>query len=129
MSSAEGAYAPGACNIGAAEIRLRWIAGYAGSAATVIVWIALAWGGLSAAWYAVLALPAMLAATGFIQAQARFCVHFGLRHMFNFDDVGSATDVEDAAARRLDRRRAWQIVGMSAAIAAVVAMVGVMTAL
>ena len=128
MNAAEARYRAGACNIGEAEVRRRWRAGWGGAAMTVILWVGFAFANLAAPWYWLLALPAFGAAVGIVQARSRFCVHFGLRRRLNFGDLGSTTQVEDAADRSLDRRRSWQLLGVSAAIAIVVATLGVLTA-
>ena len=128
MNANDTTYSAGVCNIGEAEIRRRMRAGWGGAALTVIVWVGLAVADVAAPWYWFLALPALGAATGFVQARSRFCVNYGLRHMFNFGDLGSTSRVEETAAIRLDRRRSWQIISTSVAIAFVVAVLGVLTA-
>ena len=128
MNANDATYSAGVCNIGDEEIRRRMRAGWGGGALTAAVWVGLGVAEAAAPWYWVLALPAFGAAVGFVQARSRFCVHYGLRHMFNFGDLGSTSRVEDAPAIRLDRRRSLQLIGTSAAIAFAVAVLGVFTA-
>jgi hypothetical protein len=72
-----------------------------------------------------LAIPAAVAASGYLQARAKFCAGFGSRGVFNFGDVGTTQHVDDAEARSLDRRRSVQLgltafaIGLGVAIVAV----------
>ena len=124
----ESAYVSGVCNIGPAEIRRRRTIGWIGTALTTVVWIGLIVSNAASAWHLVLWLPAIIAATGFVQARLKFCANYGMRNMFNFGALGSADLVQDVAARRRDRARSWQIVGMAAMIATGVTIVGTLTA-
>jgi len=114
-------YRPGECNIGAAEIGRRRRAGHVGLVASLA-----AIGGLLAigapSWTRlVVALPASLAASGYIQAQLRFCAGFGSRGVFNFGPLGKTHEVHDPDALARDRARSRQIGLASLAIGAVVA--------
>lgn len=115
-------YQPGVCNIGPAEIRQRRMSGYLGLAVAV-VFLALAFGFGWPTWTRLLvALPVMLAATGFLQAALHFCVRFGAQGLFNFGDLGTQEAVHEADYRRRDQRKALLIAGLSALVAAVVAV-------
>jgi hypothetical protein len=59
------------------------------------------------------AVPATVAASGYLQARLRFCTGFGSRGVFNFGAIGSTEQVADAEARRVDSRRSMQINGAS----------------
>lgn len=107
-------YQPGACNIGPAEIRRRQMAGIMGVGAAV---------GLGALLLAVdapqvsrllVALPLGIGLSGFLQARARFCANYGWRGIRNLGAIGEAERVEDAKARREDRRKALSIFGAAA---------------
>ena len=128
MNEGADTYAAGICNIGAAEIRARRIAGWASAALTAIVWVGLAAFDLAAVWYWVLALPAIGGGVGFAQAQAKFCFNFGLRQVFNFGKLGTTTSIDDAQAIRLDRRRSWQIIGVAVVLGIAVTGIAVATA-
>ena len=127
MTSNPDTYTAGDCNIGAAEIRARRIRGWASAAVTAIVWVALAAFGAGAAWYWVVALPALGAAVGFVQARFHFCVIYGLRQVFNFGPLGSPTRVEDADDIRRVRRRSLELIAVSAVLAFAVAAAAVAT--
>jgi hypothetical protein len=123
-----GPYSPGACNIGTAEIRARWLTGWSSAAVTSIVWIGLAAFDVAALWYCFLALPAMGAGAGFAQAQAKFCFNFGLRRVFNFGKFGTTTRINDPRAIQADRRRSFQIVGIAVVLGIAVTGIAVATA-
>jgi hypothetical protein len=120
----ESSYKPGVCNIGAAEIRRRRRSGIVGTVAALALWGALVAGGAAPAWQLLLFAPAFIAAIGFAQARARFCVAFGLASVFNFGDVGHRESVVDAQDRRRDRARVRALVAYSAAAAVLVTAIG-----
>jgi hypothetical protein len=118
-------YVAGACNIGPAEIALRRRVGHAGLATTAVLAAALLRSDLPRPWRLTLALPATLAASGYLQARSRFCADFGFRGVYNFDRPGHRrqVQVQTEQARQQDRRRALQIGATSAAIGLGVAVV------
>lgn len=104
-----GAYLPGACNIGPAEVRRRRLAGHAGlvgSAALVAVLLAT---GAPAVLRLLVILPATLSASGYLQARMRFCANYGWRGIFNLGEIGEDAEVVDRASRAADRRLALRI--------------------
>jgi len=69
-------------------------------------------------------LPAVTAASGFLQAQLHFCAKFGMQGLFNFGGkVGQTESVDQAEYRRKDQRKAAIIIAGSAAIGLAVALV------
>lgn len=120
----ERVYVPGVCNIGPAEIARRRRSGWIGVVATIALWGGLAALDAPPVLRLLVFFPAVMAATGFLQAAMHFCAYFGFSSLFNLGDrVGTTESVADAEFRRQDRRKAWQIVGYSAAIGAAVAAV------
>lgn len=114
-------YVPGVCNIGSAEIRRRWQAGWLGFAVTILMVYLSVVGQWPAFGRAFIGLPAGLAAAGFLQAALHFCAGFGVLGIKNMGLVAGKTEpVEQADFRRRDQRRAWQILGWSVAAAIVV---------
>ena len=117
-------YQPGTCNIGPAEIARRRRAGHVGLVATVVVFVALVAIDAPPIARIVVAVPAMVAASGYLQAWLKFCAGFGSRGIFNFGPVGDTEQVVDADARSRDRVRARQIglaslaIGVAVGIAA-----------
>jgi hypothetical protein len=119
-------YQPGVCNIGPAEITRRRRVGHIGvgvSAALLVGLIALHAPPLARL---IVALPAAMAATGYLQAQLHFCAGFGSRGVFNFGELGGVVEVVDPAARARDRRRSMQIGLASAAIGLAVGVLAVL---
>jgi hypothetical protein len=116
-------YIPGVCNIGRSEIRLRKVMGWLGLIATIGIWITLVARGVDPRWRLLLFIPAMLSASGFLQAAWHFCAKFGLGGVFNFGaEVGKTDTVEQAEYRRQDRITALKIIGLSALIGGSVAI-------
>lgn len=109
----ENKYQAGVCNIGIDEKRKRMNAGYTGSIATILLWIFFIVAGVPRGYRLLTAIPAMIAAAGFIQAAMNFCAYFGLASVFNFNKVGKETKVEDEYYRSLDRRKAYLIITYS----------------
>jgi hypothetical protein len=129
MAELKREYIPGVCNIGAAEIALRWRFGWAGLAVTVLLWAAFAVFRVAAPWRLFLFLPAGMGATGFLQAALHFCAAFGLRGVFNFRPEAGKTDtVMRAEFRKKDRAKAFRIAGYSTLIGVTVALIGYLTA-
>ena len=123
MQRIDPGYRPGACNIGPAEIRARRLSGHVGLAATVGLVGALIVFGHDPAWRLLAFIPATGSAAGYLQAAMRFCVNFGWRGVVNFGDrIHDTTPVTDPAAAAADRRRALQLMLLSAAIGVVVAV-------
>ncbi len=117
-------YVPGVCNIGQAEIRTRRRSGWLGLGVTILAWGAFLIFRVPAPWRLLLFFPAMMGATGFLQAALHFCAGFGMRGVFNFgSEVGKTDTVEEADARGKDRRKARLIalyaalIGLAAAAA------------
>ena len=123
---ATGGYRPGVCNIGPAEITRRRRVGHAGIIAPILVWLVFALARSPSGARLFAALPAAVAASGYLQAWLRFCAGFGSRGIFNFGPLGETQAVEDAGARARDRRKANQI-GLASLLVGIA--VGVVAAL
>ena len=121
----DASYRPGVCNIGPAEIAKRTRAGHVGLAASAVLLAGLAAVGAPAPARFVVAVPAAVSASGYLQARLRFCAGFGAVGVFNFRELGEVSTVADAGARAADRRRALQIGLASAAVGTAVGLVAV----
>ena len=125
IDAAPTAYQPGVCNIGPAEIARRRRAGHIGLVATVGLLAALVVVDAPPVARLLVALPAAIAASGYLQARLRFCAGFGSAGVFNFGELGGTEQVADADARRRDRAKARQIglasfgIGLAVGVAAV----------
>lgn len=122
MKLTQDKYIPGVCNIGEEEIKKRKQAGWMGLVATIALWALFIWFDVSQAWRLTIFLPAMISATGFLQAYMHFCAYFGFASIFNFGDVGKTDTIQQAEFRVKDRRKAWQIIIYSILIGIVVAL-------
>ncbi len=122
MVKIERVYAPGACNISAQEGTLRLASGFIGTGLTVAAALAFFAFGVAPAWRLTLFLPAVMAATGFLQATLKFCVNYGMRGVYNVaNEVGEISNVAEES-KAADRRHAFVILGWSVAIGVVVAI-------
>ena len=122
----EGAYRPGVCNIGPAEIARRRRSGITSSIATIVLIVALVALHAPIPLRLLAFLPAAVAAAGFLQAWLKFCAGFGWLGVFNFRDVGSTESVASAEARRRDRAMAIRIGLGSGVIGLIVALIAVL---
>ena len=108
------------------EIRRRRRAGHVGLVAAVVLLAVLVAIGAPPLTRLLVAIPAAMAASGYLQAWLRFCAGFGSRGIFNFGQVGETHEVIDAEARARDRSRARQIGLASLAVGVAVAIVAVL---
>jgi len=118
-------YVAGACNISKEEEGLRIAAGWIGTGLTVAAGLAFLALHVPALWRLTLFLPAVMAASGFLQAGMHFCANYGMRGVFNVgNEVGKTQTVEQAEFANKDRAKAFQILGLSVLIGLVVALTG-----
>ncbi len=114
-------YIPGTCNIGPIERRYRTRSGVLGIIVTLAGFAGLLFFRATPGWYLLLFLPAAGATVSLLQGVMRFCVGFGLRGLVNFGALGEEVEVADATSASLDRRRSWQLIGLSIVVGAIVA--------
>jgi len=119
-------YQPGVCNIGPDEIAKRRRSGHVGIIATLVTLVVLLAIGAPPLARFLVALPAAIAASGYLQAYFKFCVAFGTAGVFNFGARGTTQHIVDAEARARDRQRVLQL---SLGIAAMAVSVGVLAVL
>ena len=119
-------YRPGVCNIGPAEIARRRRVGHVGLVASVILLAVLVIAGLPAWTRLLVAIPAILSASGYLQARLRFCAAFGWRGVFNFEATGHLDGIDDPESRAKDLARARQIGFASLVIGLIVGIVAVL---
>jgi len=118
-------YRPGVCNIGPEEIARRRRAGHIGVIATVVAFVVLVAIGAPPLARLLVAIPAVIAASGYLQAWLKFCAGFGSRGVFNFGAIGGTEAIADPEARARDRSRANRIGLASFAIGVAVGLVAV----
>lgn len=116
-------YIPGTCNIGQAEIRLRLMSGWLGLGLTIVLWIILELVHSAPGWKLFVFMPAMLSASGFLQAYFHFCAGFGMKGMFNFGlETGKTIMVMQDEFRKKDRQKSLFIMLLSALIGGIIAV-------
>lgn len=114
-------YIPGVCNIGPAEVKLRKLSGIVGLSATIILFAVLLVGGFDGPWRLLIFFPAVIGASGYLQAAFHFCVRFGTMGLFNMGDtLEQHESVEQSEYRKKDQKKALLIAGLSGLIAAAV---------
>jgi hypothetical protein len=123
ISYDDGAYRPGACNIGPAEIARRQRAGILGFAAAAVLAASLLVIGAVPIARLVVALPLAAGSIGLLQARFHFCVAFALAGLRNFGPLGGVERVTEAGARSADLRTAALVTMLSAAIGAAGAVI------
>ncbi len=116
-------YIPGTCNIGREEIKRRKAGGWAGLVLTVIAITLLLWFSAPHWLRLVVFIPAVMGATGFIQAYNKFCVYFGFGHMFNLGEVGKTDTIDQKEFRAKDRARAWQLLAYAFATGLIITVI------
>jgi hypothetical protein len=121
----DGAYQPGVCNIGPAEIARRRQAGHVGLGVAIVALAGLVAIDAPPVTRLLIALPVAASASGYLQARFKFCAGFGSRGIYNFGELGTTIQVEDADARRRDKARSNQISLASAVIGATVGLIAV----
>lgn len=113
-------YIPGICNIGPAERKQRRQFGIVSGIAAAVLFLILIATHASRPWRLLLFIPIAGAASGILQDRLHFCTGFGMRGVANvFNPVGETEDITSAEFRKQDQRKALQIMGLSAAIGAI----------
>lgn len=120
---AELIYTPGVCNIGPEEIARRRRLGWNGLMVAVALFAFLFWTGVSPLWRLFIFFPAMLSASGFLQAYFHFCSGFARRGIFNFGPLGQSQNVSDDAAKAKDRKKGNQIALYAMLVGVIVAVI------
>ena len=120
-------YTPGVCNIGPAERKQRLNIGWLGLGLTFVTLAAFVIFSVPDPWRVLVALPAVLAANGFLQYAMHFCVNFAMRGLYNLGDALHAEEnVVDAEMRKADQRKGLQIIGLSLLIGLAVVVIAVL---
>jgi hypothetical protein len=118
-----GAYQPGVCNIGPAEIRRRRRSGHASLIVSIVLFAVLVAAGAPHWTRLLLVLTAGASASGYLQAWFHFCAGFGSRGVYNFGPLGTVLAASDASARTRDRRRSVEI-GLASLVIGLIVGIG-----
>ena len=120
-------YVPGVCNIGPAERRQRATMGWIGLAVTFVALAIFVIFDVPTPVRVLVAIPAALAANGFLQSALHFCVGFAMRGLYNLGDkLGTEENVLDTEMRKADQKKGIQITVYSLLIAAAIVVIAVL---
>ena len=115
-------YQPGACNIGHAERRKRYLTGVAGFAVAALLVVAVATVHADPAWLLAAVAPLFVGFLGVLQARARFCVGFAMAGVYDVSVTGGNREPASEGGQRADRKRAIVLSVKALAAATVVAL-------
>jgi hypothetical protein len=113
----ESNYQPGVCNIGGAEVARRKQVSVLGGVLYLASAVALIVLDLSQIMRALVFIPALVFAVGYIQSRKKFCLAFGLMGTFNFGGLGEMSKVASPEALAIDRKVAISILGQALVLA------------
>lgn len=113
----EASYQPGVCNIGGAEVARRKQVSLLGGILYLVSAVALVSLELSQTMRALVFIPALIFAIGYIQSRKKFCLAFGLMGTFNFGGLGEMSKVASPEALAIDRKVAISILGQALVLA------------
>lgn len=123
-------YVPGVCNIGNVEAANRRKTAIGAAALTGVTWIALVLLGAPAFAYSLIALPAFVAATAYIQSRLHFCAGFGAEGLYNFsNELGKTKQSNSSNDRAKDKKKAVQITVQATFLGIFTAMIAAATSL
>lgn len=103
-------YMPGVCNIGSEEIRRRRDAALFSGVITILEIILLLIFNVNPIWRLTLFIPAASLGIGFQQWYLKFCVNFGLRGVFNFEELGKTFSIEQKEYLETDRKKSRRMI-------------------
>lgn len=116
-------YVPGVCNIGKKEISKRRDAAFICLMLCLLFISAVEFAGLSKGFRLLLFFPAAALGITFQQWHLKFCVAFGLKGIFNFEEVGKTSSVEEKEYLRRDYLKAWKLILLGVAFGLIASMV------
>ncbi len=119
-------YVPGVCNIGPGEISRRRMFGWVSLAISVVLLAALMWARVNSWWRLFVFFPAVMSASGFLQAYFHFCFGFARKGVFNFGSPGTTQQVGDESSKIKDKNRGNQITLYAVLIGVVISIFSVL---
>jgi hypothetical protein len=109
-------YIPGTCNIGKKEIQRRYLQFMIGFVLTFICISLIESNHLNHSWKLVIFIPFSYSILCFLQAFFKFCVLFGVKGVFNFNDKRIITKITNEEYRSKDQRKSVWIFILSVLI-------------
>ena len=119
-------YIPGVCNIGPEEISRRRNLGWVAFGITIALLIVLWWIGVNPWWRLFIFLPAMISASGFLQAHFGFCSGFARAGVFNFGSLGQTQKTTDEFSKVKDKKKGNQITLYAIIIGIIVTIIAIL---
>lgn len=116
-------YIPGTCNLGIDEVEKRRRNIKIGLLAAILGIICMQYFNLSREWRLLIFIPLFYSAICYFQARQKFCVVYGVLGIFNFAKLGNYKKVVDDEYKKLDRKRALQILFISLSSSLIVTIV------
>ena len=110
-------YQAGVCNIGPSEVARRRQVAYLGGALYISFLAFAILKDFSSIRTVTALFPAIIFSVGFIQSRRKFCLAYGLMGSFNFQKLGSLTQVEDQISLKADRTTAISILTQALGLA------------
>jgi hypothetical protein len=83
--------------------------GWVSLAISVVLLAILIWAGVNPWWRLFVFFPAVMSASGFLQAYFHFCSGFARKGVFNFALPGTTQQVGDEASKAKDKKKGNQI--------------------
>jgi hypothetical protein len=114
------AYNPGVCNLGKKETSDRKLKAYSGLILTIFCIAVIEWMNLSNKYRLLIFFPLAYSIICFIQAKEKFCVVFGLRGVYNFNDKRKLTKISSKEFISKDRRKSLWILFQSVIFAIII---------
>jgi hypothetical protein len=126
MNKTADSYQPGICNINTAETAKRRKLGHIGLSVFIVLLIVFLLMNVSRYYRVVLLLPALMGASGYLQARNHFCVGYAGAGMQNADESSTqASRIADKEARAQDKQKARAMNLQSAAIGIVLTAIAI----
>ena len=103
-------YIPGKCNLGLQEIQSRKRKALIGFLISTLTITGLQFFHFHPAWRFIVFFPLSYAILCSFQAQQKFCVAFGIKGIFNFEEMRKSTIIKNTENKKKDNIKAWQII-------------------
>jgi hypothetical protein len=116
-------YIPGTCNIGRAEVKKRKASTWFSLILAIVVVLWIVFLNPAREWRLVLFIPVASLVVNFQQVYFGFCVNFGMRGVFNFDNAGKFDTIEHPEFRFKDKAKAIRMIQLGALTGAVAALI------
>ena len=115
----ESSYVPGMCNINTAEIKYRQNVAIGSTALTIILTVVLTVFTNTKLLAIIVLLPAMIAATNYLQVKNKFCVSYGSQGLQNAAEDSKTASRVSARDSAIDKTKSKNMIIQAFAVAIV----------